>query len=93
MHYSKVLRNVIVSRQFTIYQLTNTILYDLPKRIQTTQTKTDSHFWLVRLILSDPEDRTAEAERLVSQIVTSLHNFKDVFVVLTSRLIENLEIH
>ncbi len=34
MHHSKVLRNVIVARQFTIYQLTHTILYDLPKRIQ-----------------------------------------------------------
>ena len=34
MHYKSVLRKVIVSRQFTIYQLTHTIIYDLPKRIQ-----------------------------------------------------------
>ncbi len=34
MHHSSVLHKVLVSRQFTIYQLTNTILYDLPKRIQ-----------------------------------------------------------
>ena len=37
----------------------------------------------------DPYIHTAEAERLVSQIVTSLHNIKDLFVVLTSRLTEN----
>ena len=33
MHYRNVLRKVLVSRQFTIYQLTHTIIYDLPKRI------------------------------------------------------------
>ena len=38
MHHRNVLRNV-VSRQFTIYQLTNAILYDLPKRIQLHKPK------------------------------------------------------
>jgi anion-transporting ArsA/GET3 family ATPase len=37
----------------------------------------------------DPYIRTAEAESLISRIVTSLHNIKDVFVVLTSRLTES----
>ena len=32
MHHSSVLHKVLVTRQFTIYQLTHTILYDLPKR-------------------------------------------------------------
>jgi len=39
MHHSKVLRNVVVSRQFTIYQLTNTIIYDLPRRVQIHKPK------------------------------------------------------
>jgi DNA-binding beta-propeller fold protein YncE len=39
MHHSNVLHKVLVSRQFTIYQLTNTILYDLPKRIQLHKPK------------------------------------------------------
>lgn len=34
----------------------------------------------------DPYVNTAEAAGLVSQIVTSLHKIKDVFIVLTSRL-------
>jgi len=34
MHHRNVLHKVLVSRQFTIYQLTNTIIYYLPKRIQ-----------------------------------------------------------
>ena len=33
MHHRNVLRKVFVSREFTIYQLTNTIIYDLPRRI------------------------------------------------------------
>lgn len=39
MHHRNVLHKVLVSRQFTIYQLTNTILYDLPKRIQLHKPK------------------------------------------------------
>ena len=33
------LHKVLVSRQFTIYQLTNTIIYDLPRRIQLHKPK------------------------------------------------------
>jgi Rad51 len=93
MYHSKVLRNVIVARQFTIYQLTNTILYDLPKRIQIHKPKIIIISGLLDQFFQDPYIRTAEVESLVSQIVTALHNIKDVFIILTSRLIENLEIH
>lgn len=37
----------------------------------------------------DPYIRTAEAESLISQIVTALHKIKDVFIILTLRLTEN----
>ena len=52
MHHRNILHKVLVSRQFTIYQLTNTIIYDLPKRIQLHKPKVDSHFWFIRSILS-----------------------------------------
>ena len=83
------LHKVIVSRQFTIYQLANTIIYDLPKRIQLHKPKGVVVSGLLDQFYQDPYIRTAEAESLISQIVTSLHNIKDVFVVLTSRLTEN----
>jgi hypothetical protein len=92
-HHSKVLRNVIVARQFTIYQLTNTILYDLPKRIQIHKPKIIIISGLLDQFFQDLYNRTSEVESLVSQKVTALHNNKDVFIILTSRLIENLEIH
>ena len=37
----------------------------------------------------DPYINIAEAERLVSQIVTSLHKIKNVLIILTSRLGDN----
>ena len=83
-----VLRNVIIARQFTIYQLTNTIIYDLPKRIQLHKPKVIVISGLLDQFYNDPYI-DAEAESLISQIVTSLHRIKDVFVVLTSRLTEN----
>ncbi len=89
MNYSKVLRNVIVSRQFTIYQLTNTILYDLPKRIQIHKPKVIVISGLLDQFYQDPYINTAEAESLVLQIVTALHEIKDIFIILTSRLTDN----
>ena len=84
---------VLVSGQFTIYQLTNTIIYDLPRRIQLHKPKVVVVSGLLDQFYDDPYIRTAEAESLISQIVTALHKIKDVFIILTSRLIENLEIH
>ena len=89
MHHRNVLHKVLVSRQFTIYQLTNTIIYDLPKRIQLHKPKVIVISGLLDQFLSDPYIRTAEAESLVSQIVTALHKIKDVFIILTSRLTDN----
>jgi uncharacterized protein YueI len=89
MHHSKVLRNVIVARQFTIYQLTNTIIYDLPRRIQLHKPKVVVISGLLDQFYQDPYINISEAESLVSQIVTALHKIKDVFIVLTSRLTDN----
>ena len=85
MHHSSVLHKVLVSRQFTIYQLTNTIIYDLPKRIQLHKPKVIVISGLLDQFYQDPYINTAEATSLVSQILTALHKIKDVFIILTSR--------
>ena len=89
MHYRNVLRKVLVSRQFTIYQLAHTIIYDLPKRIQFHKSKIIIISGLLDQFYQDPYIHTAEAESLVSQIVTALCKIKNVFIVLTSRLTDN----
>ena len=88
MHHRNVLRKVLVSREFTIYQLTNTIIYDLPRRIQLHKPRLIVISGLLDQFYNDPYIRTAEAESLISQIVTALHKIKDVFIVLTSRMTE-----
>ena len=89
MHHRNILHKVLVSRQFTIYQLTNTIIYDLPKRIQLHKPKVVVISGLLDQFFQDPYVNVAEAESLVSQIVTALHKIKDVFIILTSRLTDN----
>ncbi len=89
MHHSKVLSNVIIATQFTIYQLTNTTIYDLPKRVQIHRSKVILITGLLHQFYQDPYINIAEAERLVSQIVTALHKIKEVIIVLTSRFADN----
>jgi hypothetical protein len=89
MHHRNVLRKVLVSRQFTIYQLTHTIIYDLPKRVQLYKPKVLVISDLLDQFYQDPYINIAEAESLVSQIVTALHKIKDVFIVLTSRFTDS----
>ena len=69
--------------------LTNTIIYDLPKRIQLHKPKVIVISGLLDQFYQDPYINIAEAESLISQIVTALHKIKDVFIVLTSRLTDN----
>jgi hypothetical protein len=89
VHHRNLLHKVLVSRQFTIYQLTHTIIYDLPKRIKLYKPKVVVVSGLLDQFYHDPYIRTAEAESLISQIVTALDKIKEVFIVLTSRLTEN----
>ena len=89
MHYRNVLRKVLVCRQFTIYQLANTIIYDLPKRIQLHKPKVVVVSGLLDQFYNDPYIRIAEAESLITQIVSALHKIKDVFIIFTSRLIDS----
>jgi hypothetical protein len=78
MNYRNVIRKVLVSRQFTIYQLAHTIIYDLPKRIKLHKSKIIVISGLLDQFYQDPYIHGADAESLVSQIVTALHKIKDV---------------
>ena len=77
------------TRQFTIYQLTNTIIYDLPKRIQLHKPKVIIISGLLAEFYQNPYIRITEAERLISQIATALGKIKDVFIITTSRVTDN----
>jgi hypothetical protein len=89
MDYKSVLHKVLLTRQFTIYQLTHTIIYDLPKRIQLHKPKVIVISGFLDQFYQDPYINISEAETLISQIVSALHKIKDVFIILTSRLTDN----
>jgi hypothetical protein len=61
----------------------------LPKRIQLHKPKVIVISGLLDQFYQDPYIRTAEAESLVSQIVTALHKIKNVFILVTSRFTDN----
>ena len=89
MHYNSLLHKVIITRQFTIYQMAHNIIYDLPKRLQLHKPKVVLISGLFDQFYQDPYLRTSDVESLVSQIVTVLNIIKDVLIILTSRITDN----
>ncbi len=85
MHPDSVLDNVLVSRQFQIYQLMNTIIYELPKRVQLHHPKVIIISGLLDQFLQEPNIDVEEFERLISQIVPALRRMKDVLIIISSR--------
>ena len=89
MDLNRVIENVLVSRQFKNYQLSNAIHYELPKRVQIHKPKVIVISGLVDQFLQEPNIDIDEFESLTIQIVTALHKIKDVLIILTSRFGDN----
>jgi hypothetical protein len=85
MHPRTVLNKVLVTRQFTIYQLTHTILYDLPKRVHLHRPSVIVISGLTDQFLQEPNIHINEFGNLISQIVPALRRIKDVLLMVSSR--------
>jgi hypothetical protein len=69
----KVLQSIIVCRAFTIYQLANLIIYELPKVIrQFDNVKLIIIADLLGMFVSDPQIEIEEAEYIIEKIITSI---------------------
>jgi hypothetical protein len=79
----KFLQSIVASRMFTIYQLANTIIYDLPKLIiQHLQEQQQQHqnfepkviviSDLLDMFVNDPHIKVEEAKNLLKEIMVSL---------------------
>ena len=81
----KFLQSIVVSRMFTIYQLANTIIYELPKLIiqhlqQPQQQQQQQHFQpkvivisdLLGMFVNDPHIKAEEAKNLLKEIMSSV---------------------
>lgn len=74
LNIKKALQSIVVSRSFTIYQLANTIINELPKVIeQISGVKiTIIISELLSMFVNDPQVQNKEAESLIRQIINTL---------------------
>ena len=69
----KVLQSIVVSRSFTIYQLSNTIINELPGVIeQFSSAKVIIIGELLSMFVNDPQVQIKEAESLIRQIINAV---------------------
>ena len=78
------LRKIIVSRPFTIYQLVNLVILELPKILEKYKTKIIFLSDLLRLFLQDPNFEIKESKYLIKQITGSLRQFLDTALIITT---------
>jgi hypothetical protein len=67
------LQRIVLSRLFTIYQLVNSILYELPKIIQEFNAKIVVISDLLHMFVNNPQLHTNEVETLLKEIGNSLY--------------------
>ena len=68
----KVLQSIVVSRAFTIYQLADLIIYELPRVIQQLEAKVILISDLLNMFVYDPQIKIEEGERMIKEIINSL---------------------
>ena len=69
---SRVLSNTIVTRPFTVYQLTNIVVNQLPQIIQQYDAKMVVVSDLSDMFVRDPQIEANEATYLINQIINSI---------------------
>jgi len=73
LNIKKVLQSIVVSRSFTIYQLSNTIINELPNVIeQFSGAKVIIISELLSMFVNDPQVQIREAESLIRQIINAV---------------------
>ena len=74
----KVLQSIVVSRAFTIYQLADLIIYELPRVIQQLEAKVILISDLLNMFVCDPQIKIEEGERMIKEIINSLRKISSI---------------
>jgi hypothetical protein len=74
---SRVLSNTIITRTFTVYQLADVIINQLPKAIQQYDAKMVVVSDLLDMFIRDPQIEANEATYLINEIVKSITKSKE----------------
>jgi hypothetical protein len=82
----KVLQSIMITRAFTIYQLTDLIIYQLPRIVQQFNTKVIMISDLLNMLTQehDPNIDHNEAIFLIKEIINSIKNTLDKTLVVVS---------
>ncbi|AFU59700.1 hypothetical protein Ngar_c27790 [Candidatus Nitrososphaera gargensis Ga9.2] len=84
MDIRTVLRRIIISRAFTIYQLAGLVIRKLPEVIHQFSTKIVVISDLLNMFLDDPQIRYREAQYLLNQIMNALWKLpRDILVIVS----------
>jgi hypothetical protein len=86
LEVKKVLQSIVVSRVFTIYQLSDLIIHELPKIIEklSPKNKLVVVYGLLHLFVFDPHIDKADAKWLLKEIARSLRKLsKDRLVIVS----------
>ena len=83
LEVQKILKGMVVSRAFTIYQLAGVITRELPQAIRRFNSKLVVISDLLKMFTEDPQISKAEAGYLIDAIVASLNNMTDVLMILS----------
>lgn len=79
----KVLRGIAVSRAFTIHQLAQLVVYELPKALREFGSKIVVVSDLLRMFLEDPQVNKREASYLIGEITKSLRKIDDIMLIMS----------
>jgi hypothetical protein len=79
-----ILKRIIVSRPFTIYQLANLVTYELPTIVRKFDTKIIIISDILRMFLEDPQVKVAEAWRVIREITNSIRHFSGDTILVVS---------
>jgi len=79
-----ILKRIIVSRPFTIYQLANLVTYELPNVVRKFDTKIIIISDILRMFLEDLQVRVGESRRLVKEITTSIRQLSTNTLVIVN---------
>ena len=86
LEVKKVLQSIVVSRVFTLYQLADLIIHELPKIIKglSPRNKLIVVYDLLHLFVFDPHIDKVDAKRLIKEIARSLRKLsKDRLVIVS----------
>jgi hypothetical protein len=78
------LERIIISRPFTINQLANLIIYELPKVLERWETKIIFLSDLLHTFFQDPQADVEESKYLIKQITESIQRFLNNTLVVTT---------